>query len=122
VDKKTTYIVIAVMLLAVASWYLFSSRLPDNGSRVNEIGADISAVGVEQQSAIDRLGTIENGLSDSAAEAGRVSEGLGDTTGTIAGVEDRISASQDRVRDSAEIIREGQSIISGVRARGQVRD
>jgi len=119
VAKKTSYIIIALLLAGAVSWYMFSGRISDDGNRIDEIRADISAIADQQQAAIDRLGTIGNGLSDSAAEAGRISEGLGDTTGTIAGVEDRISASQERVSDSQQLIREGIGILQTVRSREQ---
>jgi len=116
------FVIIGLLLIDAIAWCMLSERISDNGSRINEIRADIRSVGEQQQAVAGRLEKIENGLSDSAAEAGRVSTGLEDVAKSVAGIEDRISASQDRVRDSAEIIREGQSIISGVRARGQVRD
>ena|GEM_PF-6743540 len=119
--KKTSYIIIALLLAGAVSWYMFG-RVSDDRSRIDEIRADIQSATDQQQSAIDRLGTIGNGLSDSAAEAGRVSGEIGGTVKEIITVEDRISASQERVRDSAELIREGESILSGIRARGQAGD
>lgn len=117
-DKKTTYIIIALLLAGAIAWYMFG-RVPCDGERINEIRTDIQSIGDQQQTAIEGLGRIENGLSDSAAEAGRVSTGLGDVAESVTSIEDRISASQERVRDSAELIREGKSILAGIRARGQ---
>jgi len=111
-------IIVGLLLAGAIAWYMFG-RISDDGSRIDEIRADIQTVADQQQSVIEGLDRIENGLSDSAAEVGRISTGLGGTVKEIITVEDGISASQERVRDSQQYIREGQSILAGIRARGQ---
>ena len=121
-DKKT--IVIGAMFILVGlcvAWHMLSPVQPDR-SGADQVRTDLSAAGREQQAAADRIEGVANGLADSAAEAGRISEGLGGVAESIAGAESRIDSSQGKLIDSAGLIAEGQRILAGVRARGTIRD
>jgi outer membrane murein-binding lipoprotein Lpp len=115
------YIIAAVLLIAaLVAWNVFSGG--NSTGRVNEIKSDLQSVGDKQQSAIVRLGTIENGLTDSASKAASISEGLGNTSKSIDTVKDRISIDQNRLTDSASLISEGQRIIYNVQQRNGIRN
>jgi peptidoglycan hydrolase CwlO-like protein len=119
-DKKTTIITIVILLIAgVACWLMFSGGIPDTGSGIDAARTNLQSVGDQQQSAIDRLGDIETGLTDSANKAGTISTGLGDTAKSIDTVTGRIDQSEVRLKSSAELISEGQRILATVRERGQ---
>jgi peptidoglycan hydrolase CwlO-like protein len=119
-DKKTIAIGTVCLLVGLCiAWYLFGTVQHDR-SGADRVRTDISAAQREQQAAAERLGAIENGLDASAAEAGRVSGGLGGVAESIAGAESRIDSSQGKLTDSAGLIAEGQRILAGIRARGQV--
>ncbi len=95
-DKKTI-IIGAICLLAIGlTWYLLGPVQHDR-SGADQVRTDISAVEREQQAAVDRVERVENGLADSAAEAGRVSAGLGGVAEAVAGVESRIDSSQGKL-------------------------
>jgi peptidoglycan hydrolase CwlO-like protein len=122
-DKKTTIIAVAILLIAgVACWFMFSGGIPDTGSGIDAARTDLQSAGDQQQSAIDRLGDIETGLTDSANKAGTISTGLGDTAKSIDTVTGRIDQSEVRLKSSAELISEGKSILAAVRKRGQVEN
>jgi peptidoglycan hydrolase CwlO-like protein len=118
IDKKTLIIIAGIVLIGAIAGYVFRG-VPNPGSGADAVRANLSAAGQQQQAAIDRLSTIENGLDASAAKAGTISAGLGDTAKSIATVESRIDSSEAKLTDSAELIAEGQRILATVRARGQ---
>lgn len=129
IDKKEKIVVfgwvLGIFLLGAVHGYLFC-QLSNNGAGTGQIGADIQSVRDQQQSAIDRLGGLENGLNAGAGTAGAVSAVLGniaggitDIAGGIAETESRIDASQDRIRDSQRLINEGQRILQEVKGRAE---
>lgn len=120
-DKKNIcIIVIGLFAITVLYWFMFCRGIPDTGSGIDKARTDIQSARDKQQSAIDRLGTVETGLDRSTAEAGRISTGLKDTAGAITTVEGRITESENRLNSSAGLIAEGKSILGQIRARGKV--
>jgi peptidoglycan hydrolase CwlO-like protein len=121
--KKTIVIIaVGVLIIGAACWLMFSRGIPDTGSGIDKARTNIQSVGDKQQSAIDRLGTVETGLERSASEIGHISTGLKDTAGAINSVEGRISKSESKLNSSAGLIAEGKSILGQIRARGQIRN
>ena len=121
-DKKT-YIIIAIFVLVagIICWDVFGrDNISSDRDRINEIRSDLRSVEQQQQSAIDGLAGIENGLDDSAATIGRISDGISNTTKSIATVENRIDSSQAKLADSSGLIAEGKRIVRQIRTRGQV--
>ena len=116
-DKKTIVIAIIIICIGIFLWNAFSPGSTDNTRRTEQIGSDIRSASEQQQSAIDRLGVIENGLNDSAEQAGEISTGLGETSSTINSAKERIESSQGIASDSASLIAEGKRIVATVRAR-----
>ncbi|AIF54096.1 hypothetical protein [Pelosinus sp. UFO1] len=120
-DKKTIIIIaIGLFIVGVLGWFMFGRGIPDTGSAIDQTRSNLSTVGDKQQSAIERLDVIENGLTNSADKACAISAGIGNTTKSINSVEGRITESQDRLKSSAGLITEGKSILRQVRERGQV--
>ena len=109
-------------ILTLAKEICLLSPVLHDRSGADQVRADISAAGREQQAAIERIERVENGLANNASEAGRISEGLGSVAESIAGVEKRIDSSQGKLTDSAGLIAEGQRILGQVRARCQSRE
>jgi len=116
-DKKTIVIICITVCIGIFLWITFSPGSTDNTRRTEQIGSDIRSASEQQQSAIDRLGVIENGLNDSAEQAGEISTGLGETSSTINSAKERIESSQGIASDSASLIAEGKRIVATVRAR-----
>ena len=118
IDKKAIITTIGVFIAAFFTWYLFG--LYDNGNRTDAIRDQLDAVSRDQQSAIDRLGSIESGLDDSQKQVGRISDTVSEAAGSVDAAKGRIQQSQERLRTSSEIIEDCQRILKQVRERGQV--
>ena len=116
--KKTIIIIAGVVLAGLACWYLFG-YVSDQRARTDAIRDQLDAVSNSQQSVIDRLGKLENGLADSQKQVERISGTVGAAAGAVNSAQERIEQSQERVRTSAEILADCQRILREVRARGQ---
>ena len=111
--EKIRLYIVATLLAAIAIWYLFSTRdVSDDGARIDNIRNELATTEKQQQSAIDRLGKIENGITDSQERVNRTETAIGNA-------EDRIKDGEERVKSSAELIDECQSILRTVRERGK---
>lgn len=123
IDKKTYLIIFGVLLVTgIIAWNVFSAGrcVSNNSDGIGQVRSDIRSAQQQQSAAYDGIGRVENGLGASAAEAGRISDGIGSTTESIAAVENRIDASESKLRSSADLIAEGKRIVSTVRERGKV--
>lgn len=120
-DKKT--VLIGLLIIAIVVWYMFSGQgLPDHGPRVDEIRNDISAVGNQQQQAIDSIRESREGLKITEDSAKRVSEGIGGVAHSIEQIEHEIRSNDDNIRDSASFIGEGKQLIKKIRARNELKE
>ena len=118
--KNVVFVAVALLFAAIVFWFSFGpGRVPDNGNGADQIRADIQSAGEQQSAAIDRLGTIETGLDDSATKAGELSAGIESIASSIDSVAIRIAIGENRLADSQQLIEEGQRILNQVRARGQ---
>lgn len=119
IDKKDFCIV--VMLAVICSYFMFCqiSIDPRGADRVRD---NIKAVGDKQQSVIGRLESFESGLKASINTTTSIARGLEDVENSIRNTQERISASQDRAIGSAELVRQGKSILDGIRKRGQEKN
>jgi hypothetical protein len=106
-----------LLIAGIVAWNVLSGD--NNGSGVNQVRSDIRSAAEQQQSAIDGIKSVEAGLDAGQKQAGTISAGLGDAAKSINTVEDRIDASSDKLRTSADLIAEGKSIVERVRKRGQ---
>lgn len=111
-EKIRLYLVVG-LLAAIAIWYMFGTRdVSDDGARIDNIRNELATTEKQQQYAIDRLGKIESGITDSEERV------VGAET-AIGNAEDRIKDGEARVKSSAELIGECQSILRTVRERGK---
>jgi septal ring factor EnvC (AmiA/AmiB activator) len=117
VAKEIIVRVGVVLVLVVLAWYGVGLLFGD-GARTDEIRNDIREIRTEQQQADKRLDTIERGLADSAATAGKISEGLGDTSNRLAEVQRRNDTSKAELSNSQSLIGEGKQILGQIRQRG----
>ena len=109
-EKIRLYIIIG-LLAFIFIGYLFSTRdVSDDGARIDNIRNELATTEKQQQSAIDRLGKIESGVTDSQERVNRTETAIGNA-------EDRIKDGEARVKSSAELIDECQSILRTVRER-----
>ena len=121
--KNVVFVAVALLFAAIVFWFSFGpGRVPDNGNGADQIRADIQSAGEQQSAAIDRLGTIEAGLDDSAAKAGELSAGIAVAAEAIADIESRIGEGAERARTSQQLIESGRCILGQIRSRGPVRD
>lgn len=111
-EKIRLYLVVG-LLAVIAIWYLFSTRdVSDDGARIDNIRNELATTEKQQQSAIDRLGKIESGVTDSQERVNRTETAIGNA-------EDRIKDGEARVKSSAELIDECQQILREIRSRGE---
>lgn len=105
-DKKALCIASFMLCVVLFGWLLFTEQckdIHDDGAGVDKVRDDLSTVGDQQQSAIERLEAIESGTRDAQKSADRVDAA--------------ISAGQAITDDSANLIAEGQRILAGIRQR-----
>ena len=121
-DKKNILWVLGLLVLCLLGWFVFSSVLYDNGRGADKVRNDIRAAQEQQSAAAERIERVESGLGDAADKTGRISEGIGSAAKSINHIEKRIDTSKTRLVESAGLIDEGQSILAGIRARGQIPD
>ena len=121
-EKKTMLYVVGVLALCIVGYFVYSSVLYDNGRGADQVRDDIQRAEEQQRKVTVGLAGIESGLADSEKQAGRVSKTIGDASNAVGAAAGRIEQSQSRVDESARLISEGQSILAGIRARGQRPD
>lgn len=122
IDKKVVAI-IALAICVAGGFFGFSFGTTDiSGDRigVDSARADIQSAVSQQSAAIEGLRGIEGGLEAGAAEADRLSAGLGDTAEATAIVESRSGEDTDRTRTSQQLVEEGRRILEQIRKRGPV--
>ena len=118
---SNSYIIIAIFVLiaGIILWNVLGrSNLPSDGDRIDAVKSELADVKAKQQTVIDRLDVIENGLADSANAVGTVADEIGESTSTVITVEERISNSQERVTDSQQLIDENIAILNSIKERG----
>ena len=115
-DKKTMFLYIGIVILAITcSYLLFSIYHDDHDSgTAQSIERDISGAEQHQQSAINRLDGITTDLGTTASEVGRISDSVGGSAAEIAGTAERIGTDQARINASAKLIAEGQGILRDI--------
>lgn len=116
-DKKN--IMLAFLLIAIVAFLLYSYFIHNDRTGADAVRDHINAVGDKQQSAINRLAGIESGLNTSISTTTNIARGIEEAQSSIRNVQDRITASEDRIGHSAGLIGQGKSILDGVRKRGQ---
>lgn len=111
IEKHYTAICISVAaLLVIGMWFYGAGRndVSDIGKRANETRSELESAREEQRDQTAALDRAEN-AADRSQSAIRDSE-------------ERADRVQELERSDAEIIRESQSIINRVRARGRPQD
>lgn len=104
--KKIMYLLAGVLLVA-SGWFYFAGRgdVSDIGDRAETVRSELESAREEQRDQAAALDRAEN-AADRSQSAIRDSE-------------ERADRVQELERSDAEIIRESQSIIAAVRARGK---
>lgn len=120
-DKKTMFLYIGIVILAITcSYLLFSIYHDDHDSGTGQqIERDISGAEQHQQSAINRLDGITTDLGTTASEVGRISDLVGSSAAEIGSTAERIGTDQARVAASATLIAEGQGILRDIQKSNQ---
>jgi len=120
IKKRDILIGVGVVLIGLLAYFVYCSNVYDNGNGIDAIRAGLSDIKAKQQSAIDRLGVVENGLTDSQKRVDEISNSVRTATDAVDSAESRIEQSQVRVESSANAIITCESILRQVRERGQV--
>lgn len=110
-QKYKKSIALCALLLALAGgWYCFAGRndVSDIGKRADETRSELESAREEQR--------------DQAAALDRAANAADRSRSAIRGSAERADRVQELERSDAEIIRESQSIINRVRARGRPQD
>ena len=106
INKKIVYLLAGVLALA-SCWFYFAGRgdVSDIGDRADTVRSELESAGEEQRDQATALDRAEN-AADRSQSAIRDSE-------------ERTDRVQELERSDAEIIRESQSILNRVKARGK---
>lgn len=98
--EKVVLCVGAGLLVVVSCWYIFASRndVSDIRKRADTVRNELGSASEEQRDQAESLDRAEGAIRDSTERADRV---------------------QELERSDAEVIRESQSILDRVRARGK---
>ena len=111
--EKIRLYIVAALLAAIATGYLFSTRdVSDDGARIDNIRNELADVQRQQQSVNQRLGTIETGLAESEKRVEYI-------TTTVEIADSRIAESQARAVSNNKLIGECQQILREIRSRGE---
>lgn len=104
--KKIMYLLAGVLLVA-SCWFYFAGRndVSDIGKRADDTRAELTSAGEEQREQAAALDRAENAADRSQS--------------AIRGSAERADRVQELERSDAEIIRESQSILNRVKARGK---
>ena len=107
--KKIMYLLAGVLIVA-SCWFYFAGRndVSDIGKRADDTRAELESAGEEQRDQAAALDRAENAADRSQS--------------AIRGSEERADRVEELERSDAEIIRESQSIIAAVRARGKAEN
>lgn len=104
-------IALCLLLLALAGgWYFFAGR------------NDVSDIGKRADAVRNELADAEKAQREQAAALDRAEAAADRSQSAIRDSEERAERVQELERSDAEIIRESQSIINRVRARGRPQD
>lgn len=110
-QKYKKSIALCLLLLALAGgWYCFTGR------------NDVSDIGKRADAVRNELADAEKAQRDQAAALDRTEAAADRSQSAIRDSEERADRVQELERSDAEIIRESQSIINRVRARGRPQD
>lgn len=110
-QKYKKSIALCALLLALAGgWYYLAGR------------NDVSDIGKRADAVRNELADAEKAQRDQAAALDRAEEAADRSQSAIRDSEERTDRVQELERSDAEIIRESQSIIDRVRARGRPQD
>lgn len=112
INKKIVYLLAGVLLVA-GGWFYFAGRgVSDIGKRADETRSELESAGEEQRDQAAALERAENSNRDAQ-------QSIRESQQSAGRIEERNTEIQDIERSDAEIIRESQSSIAAVRARGE---
>lgn len=117
IDKKNIMLMVVLFIsvtVVLYGWFLYNDR-----TGVDAVRDNINAAGDKQQSAIGRIEAIEEGIDASLQTIDGVERRNKEAQEAIARNQERITAGEYRAVGSAELIRQGKSILDGIRKRGK---
>lgn len=110
--KRYLYLGIFIVILIFCLWYIFGQSVSDQRGGADAIRAELRGAGELIDSSIEltgaaeeRIAGAEDAVRDSIERAGRI--------------EERNTEIEEKLRRSLQLNRESQSIIQGVRKRGE---
>jgi chromosome segregation ATPase len=124
-EKYKIYIIIGVVCFALGYCLaLLSSRGQLSALRVraDQATADYREARQAQQSAIKRVGNLQNELNAATKRIGELQSRLDAATKSASSIASGIDASKKLSNDSGELIKESRRILQTVRKRGQNKD
>lgn len=120
---------IAVFVLIYAGWHFLispSTDLPDNGKRIDQIGAELGTLTGQNNEARNDARQVTEGLEADAGRAGSISEGIGRVSEGIKGstikldeIREDLTEGRNQLNTIREIIEDDRRIYRTIRQRSQ---
>lgn len=117
VNKKTIIVCIICVLIGVfIGWKLFRTDIYDNGNTANTTREQLERTGEYQSDAIERIGGVRDGLTESIEAVNRAEERIDRITESAKDLQDRNREYIDSIRESQSRVEESLNIIEAIRA------
>lgn len=117
VNKKTIIVCIICVLVGVfIGWKLFRTDIYDNGNTANTAREQLERTGEYQSDAIERIGGVRDGLTESIEAVNRAEERTDRITESAKDLQDRNTRINNAIRESQSRVTESLNIIEAIRA------
>ena len=117
VNKKTIIMCIICVLVGVfIGWKLFRTDIHDNGNTTNTTREQLERTGEYQSDAIERIGGVRDGLTESIEAVNRAEERTDRITESAKDLQDRNTRINNAIRESQSRVEESLNIIEAIRA------
>jgi len=116
--KTITISIVCFILGAALCWILFGEGLRGNGDRIDAAYGESDKVGEYQQSAYEFIESVGDGLRGRIESVDSIEERNEKIERTVDNVADGNRTSIEITRESADRIKESQTIIDRIRERG----
>jgi len=122
VKANRNIVIIGVIAISVACYFMFSGGISNNGGGIDRIQSELAADQNTSQSITNGLGTIEQGIDNSLESVGRIESRNQSIENSVTTVIERNKTDQNRLLTIDELITRNEQINDGVRERGKTGD
>lgn len=112
-EKKTVYLLVALIILFAVGWYVFSTG---RDSTEGSISSSIKRVGEQHERISEAVGRTERGLETSIGRIAELEELTREAERSAGTLEERIERMQDRVDQGRRVAERSQRRIAEYRS------